>query len=70
MSDVEVPLKGPITVTQADIEKAICLSEVAGSGHAGGIPCEWHTVEGSERVRRFVYALANPKELEDDEDGP
>lgn len=69
MAEIPVPLEGTLTVTQLDIEKAVCISEVAGSGHAGGIPCEWHTVAGSESMRRFVYALANPREFEDDEDG-
>ena len=53
-----------LTVTQLDIEKAVCTSEIAGSGHHAGMPCKWHTVNGNERMRRFVYALAHPEEFD------
>lgn len=45
------------------IEAAVCVSEIAGSGHASGdIPCEWHTAK-NEKVRRLISALEDLEPL-------
>ena len=48
---------------QDRIETAVCVSEIAGSGHASGdMPCEWHTAK-NEKVRRLISALEDLEPL-------
>lgn len=54
-------------LTDAEIEAAICESEIAGSGHSGSeewdddsmivTACSWHTIPENARVAIFVQAL-------------
>ena len=50
-------------LTIQDVAEAVCISEVAGSGHGSGdVPCDYHNAE-SVKVQRLFRSLIDPDRL-------
>jgi hypothetical protein len=54
---------GAYCLTPADVAQAVCISEIAGSGHdSGEVPCADHDA-AQVKVQRLYDSLADPERL-------